>query len=91
VRFMVKKAVLGQVCFRVIGFSPVGVTPPVLRTHFHLHATLSPWAYGRNLGTRKKQCSLENMVALNRQVLSVSPLNDYSGGRISCSLYCSTV
>ena len=86
-----KKAVLGQVCFRVIGFSPVSVTTLVLRTHFHLHATLSPWAYGRNLGTRKKQRSLENIGTLNRKVLSVSSLNDYSGGRIACLLYCSTV
>jgi len=87
----VKKAVLGQVCFRVTGFSPVSVTPPVLHTHIHIHATLSLWAYRRKLGTRKKQCSLENIDALNRRVLLVSSLNGYSGGRIACLLYCSTV
>ena len=86
-----ERAVLAQVCFRVNGFSPVSFTPSVLRIHFHIHATLSPWAYGRNLGTRKNQCSLENIGALNRQVLLVSSLNGFSGGRIACLLYCSTV
>jgi hypothetical protein len=88
---MVKKTFLGQVSFRVIGFSAVSVTPPVLRTDFHLHATLSPWAYGRNPGTRKKQRSLENIGALNRKILSVSSLKDYSCTRNSCVLYCSGV
>jgi len=87
----VKKVVLGQVCFQVTGFSPVSVTPRVFRTHFRIHATLFPWADGRNLGTRKRQCSLENIGALNRQVLIVSSLNVYSGCRIACLLYCSTV
>jgi hypothetical protein len=45
VRFVVDEGELGQVFLRVIQLFVISIIRPILHTHFHLHAALTPYKY----------------------------------------------
>ena len=57
-RILVDEVALGKVSMRVLQLWPVSVSPPVLRTHLHLHAALTRRANERSLRYFQKQLFL---------------------------------
>jgi hypothetical protein len=45
---------LGEVFVRALRFTPVGIIPPMLHTHFYLHVGLTRRTKGRSLGMFRK-------------------------------------
>jgi hypothetical protein len=67
-RFVVDKVALGQILLRVLRCSSVGIFPPTLHTHLHIHVALTRRAKRRSLETFQK-CALVNRGILDRKVL----------------------
>jgi hypothetical protein len=69
VGFVVDYVTLRQGYLQVLGFSPVSIITPALRTHLHHLIALIRRTNGRSLGVFKKRCCFVYRRSLNRKAL----------------------